>query len=272
MLTDSKAQSAKLDEACGCAADACNAEPFLAGATAASGRLARFSSTLFLGFGLVLGIVVLVALLGEWLGLLDRLSDLIPWPVWAVIVLAGGLPIFRDVGRAALRRKVTSHTLMTVGLIAAVAVGQWPAAVLVVFFMRLADYVERYTSSRARQAVRELTAMAPERARIERDGREIELPLTEVRVGDVVVVRPGENIPVDGEVVGGHAAVNQAAVTGEAMPVEAGPGARVFAASFAQSRAFARAGNRRRPGQHFWPRDPPRRRGGAAPRRRTAGR
>jgi Cd2+/Zn2+-exporting ATPase/Cu+-exporting ATPase len=82
--------------------------------------------------------------------------------------------------------------------------------------------------------VKDLTTMAPQQARVERDGLEQEVPIVEVRVGEMVVIRPGEQIPVDGDVVSGHATVDQAAITGEAMPVEVGPGAHVFAASFAR--------------------------------------
>ncbi|MER3428123.1 MAG: copper-translocating P-type ATPase, partial [Pyrinomonas sp.] len=85
---------------------------------------------------------------------------------------------------------------------------------------------------RAHRAVKDLAAMAPQTARVERDGQEVEVPVGAVQVGDVVVVRPGDQIPVDGEVVSGQATVNQSAITGESMLVEVGPGARVFAASF----------------------------------------
>jgi Cd2+/Zn2+-exporting ATPase/Cu+-exporting ATPase len=217
-----------------CANETCDCHAASGDAGTPSNRLAGFSSTLLWGFGLVLGIVVLLAVLGEWFGVLDHLEDFIPWPAWATVVVLGGYPIFRNVMRATLRGRITSHTLMTVGLLAAVATGQWAAAVLVVFFMRLADQIEHYTVSRARRAVRDLTAMAPETARIERDGSEVEVPITQVKAGDTVVVRPGEKIPVDGEVLAGHATIDQAAITGESMPVEAGPGSRVFAASFAQ--------------------------------------
>jgi Cd2+/Zn2+-exporting ATPase/Cu+-exporting ATPase len=193
-----------------------------------------FSDQLLAMFSAVLGTVMLLVVLAEWLGLLDRLTDYIPWPVWIAAIAAGGYPIFRAVLRAARNRRVTSHTPMTVGLIAAIAVGAWPAGVLVVFFMRLADYIEHFTVARAHRAVRDLTAMAPDRARVERDGSEIEMPASKVRIDETVIVRPGERIPVDGEVIGGQATVDQAAITGESMPVEAGPGARVFAASFAR--------------------------------------
>lgn len=200
----------------------------------ATDTMASFSGRLLALFGVVLVTVVLLAIFAEWLGWFDALKDAIPWPVWLAIVLAGGYPIFRAVLRAAFARRITSHTLMTVGLIAAITVGAWPGAVIVVFFMRLADYIEHFTATHARTAVHELTEMAPETARVVRDGTEVELPVVQVRIGEVVIVRPGEKIPVDGEVIAGQATVNQAAITGESMPVEAGPGTRVFAASFAQ--------------------------------------
>ncbi|WP_218002147.1 heavy metal translocating P-type ATPase [Microtetraspora malaysiensis] len=185
-------------------------------------------------FGLVVGLVLLVVVVGEWLGAFERLTDRVPFAVGLLLVLAGGFPIFYNVGRAALRRKVTSHTLMTVGVTAALVVGEWPVAAVVVLFMHTANYAERFTTERARRAVRELTALAPKTARVMRDQAEVQVPVGQVRVGETVVVRPGEQIPVDGTVTAGHATVDQAAITGESMPVEAGPGARVFAASFAR--------------------------------------
>jgi Cd2+/Zn2+-exporting ATPase/Cu+-exporting ATPase len=182
-------------------------------------------------FGAVLAVVLLVLVLGERLGLLKAVTDRVPWPLWLALLLGGGYPVFRSVLRAALRRRVTAHTLMTAGVVAAVAVQEWAAALVVVFFMRIADYIEGFTIQRARRALRDLTAMAPRMARLERNGSEVEVPVEELRPGDVVVVRPGGQVPVDGEVVGGQATVDQAAITGEPMPVEAEPGTTVFAAS-----------------------------------------
>jgi Cd2+/Zn2+-exporting ATPase/Cu+-exporting ATPase len=136
--------------------------------------------------------------------------------------------------RAAWNREIISHTLMSVGVVAALVVGQWVTAAIVVFFMRVGDYVETFTAERARRAVKDLTALAPQTARIERGGVEEEVPIAEVAPGDTVIVRPGEQIPVDGEVLAGQATVNQATITGESMPVEAGPGSTVFAATIAQ--------------------------------------
>jgi Cu+-exporting ATPase len=185
-------------------------------------------------FGLVFGAVLLIVVAGEWLGLFETLTRRVPWPLGLAAVLIAGYPVFRNVVRATLKGQVISHTLMTLGVLAAMAVGEWATAAVVVFFMRVGDYAETFTAERARRAVKDLAAMAPQTARVERDGVEREIPIAEVRPGETVVVRPGEKIPVDGEVVGGRATVDQAAITGESMPAEAGPGAKVFAASLAR--------------------------------------
>lgn len=196
--------------------------------------LGDFNRRLLTLLAVVFGAVLFVVVVGEWLGLLEKITERVPLPIGAAIVIAAGYPVFRNVIRAALRRQVISHTLMSLGVIAALAVGQWATAVVVVFFMRVGDYAERFTTERARRAVRDLTALAPKTARVERGGREEEAPLSEVLPGDIVVVRPGESIPVDGDVLAGQATVDQSAITGESMPVEAGPGAHVYAATIAR--------------------------------------
>jgi len=200
-------------------------------ADASSAALTRQTRFLFAG---IFAAVLFIVIGGEWLGLFETLNALIPLPIGAVIVLIAGFPVFRNVVRATLHKQIISHTLMTLGVIAALVVGQWVTALLVVFFMRVGDAVERFTTERARRAVKNLAALAPQTARVEQDGAEIELPVAQVRPGDLVIVRPGEQIPVDGEVVSGQATVDQAAITGEGMPVEAGPGSQVYAATYAR--------------------------------------
>ncbi len=195
--------------------------------------LGSFTRSILTLFGLVFGAVLFIVVIGEWLGLLGAATRKIPWPLWLLVMLIGGYPVFLNVLRKALRGRIISHTLMTVGMLAAIAVGEWAAAVIVVFFMRVGDYVEHFTEERARRAVKDLAALAPQTARVERDGVEIELPIAQVQVGETVIVRPGERIPVDGLVTGGQATVDQSTITGESMPVEAGPGANVFAATIA---------------------------------------
>lgn len=180
---------------------------------------------------LVFSGVLIIVVAGEWLGLFEKLNELVPLPIGAAFVIVGGFPVFRNVVRAALKRRITAHALMTTGAMAALAVGDWVAAAIVVVFMRVGDAIERFTAEGARRAVKELIAMAPQTARVERNGAEVEVPVTEVQVGEIVVVRPGERIPVDGEVIAGHATVDQSAITGESMPVEVARGSHVFAAT-----------------------------------------
>lgn len=179
--------------------------------------------------------MLLVVVVGERLGLVHAVTRRVSLPVWVLLVGAGGWPVFARVARAAARGRVTAHTLMTVGVAAAAAVGEWAAAAVVVFFMRVGDFVERFTTERARQAVAHLARLAPQTARVERGGEEVTVPAGAVQPGEVVVVRPGEAVPVDGEVVEGVATVDQSPVTGESMPTEAGPGSRLFAASVVRS-------------------------------------
>ncbi|MDP2995272.1 MAG: cation-translocating P-type ATPase [Anaerolineales bacterium] len=181
-------------------------------------------------FAGVLGIVVV----GEWMGLFKFLNARIPFLIGLALVLAGGYPVFQNVIRTTLKRQIISHTLMTIGVIAALVVGEWVTALIVVLFMRVGDYVENFTTESARRAVKELTALAPQTARVERDGVEQEVPASQVTPGETVIVRPGEKIPVDGEVLSGQATIDQAAITGESMPVEVAAGAKVHAATLAK--------------------------------------
>lgn len=193
-----------------------------------------FNRRLIILLVVVFGIVLSIVVAGEWLGLFKYLDNLIAFPVGVLIVILGGLPIFRNVIRATLKRQIISHTLMTLGVIAALAVGEWVTAAIVVVFMRVGEYVENFTTEGARRAVKELTAIAPQTARVQRDSAEIEIPIAEVKVDEIVIVRPGEKIPVDGEVVSGQATIDQAAITGESMPVEVTKGSHVFAATIAK--------------------------------------
>lgn len=193
--------------------------------------LADFSRRIFTTFGLAFGAVIIVVVVGEWLGLLEGLTELIPFPVGVGIVLLGGAPIFLNVIRATFNKQIIAHTLMSIGAIAALFVGEWTTAMVVIFFMHISGYTERLTAEGARRAVKDLTAMAPQTARIEKDGEEKEIPVADVQLNDIVIVRPGEKIPVDGEVIAGHAAVDQSSVTGESMPVEAGIGSQVRGAT-----------------------------------------
>ena len=207
------------------------------GMTATEGRPAEVSrrrplpDVLGWAFVSIVAVVALVSVIAERLGLVEVLSERIPPWISIAAVMAGGYPIFRSVVRALRNRTVTSHALMTLGIIGALVIRQYSAAAVIVFFMRFADFVEGFTTERSRRAIKELLKLAPETARVERDGAEREVPPDQLSRGDIVLVKPGERIPVDGVVLDGSAAVNQAPITGESVPVEKHAGHRVFAAS-----------------------------------------
>lgn len=202
-------------------------------APAVQSETPNFTRRVLTLFGIVFALVLFVVVVGEGMGLFESLTERVPLWIGALVVLAAGWPIFRNVVRATLRGQVISHTLMSLGALAALFVGQWATAVVVVFFMRVGEYAEQFTTEQARKAVKNLTALAPQMACVERDGTELEVPIAQVRIDETVVVRPGEKIPVDGEVITGQATINQAAITGESIPVEASAGAKVYAATIA---------------------------------------
>ncbi|MDR7545476.1 MAG: cation-translocating P-type ATPase [Armatimonadota bacterium] len=182
-------------------------------------------------FVAAVAVVILAGLAAERLGWIEAAMRIVPPPVAAATVLIGGYPIFRKVVLALRARSVTPHALMTLGIVGALGIGEYAAAAVIVFFMRLADFLDAYTAGRARQAIKELVAMQPLEARVERDGAELVIPAAQVRPGETVLVKPGERIPVDGVIVSGRAAVNQAPITGESVSVEREIGQRVLAAT-----------------------------------------
>lgn len=195
------------------------------------GQASAFTRRILMLFGIVIGLVLFIVVIGEWLGFFERLTALVPYPIGTMGVLLAAAPILRNVLRAAWQRQITAHTLMSLGMAAALIVGEWATAGVVVFLMYVGTAIERMTAERTRRAVKDLTALAPQTARLWRAGAEQVVPIGAVQVGDEVIVRPGEAIPTDGVVCDGHATVNQAAITGESLPVEVSIGAQVYAAT-----------------------------------------
>jgi Cd2+/Zn2+-exporting ATPase len=124
--------------------------------------------------------------------------------------------------------------LMTIGAIGAIFLGLWEEAALLVFIYSLGDVLEAYAVDKARGAIRALMELVPKEALVLRDGNESVLPTEEIGIGDVVIVRPGEKIPLDGKVVSGSSFVDQAPITGESIPVEKKAEDEVFAGAINQ--------------------------------------
>ncbi len=143
-------------------------------------------------------------------------------------ILFGGYLRFVSGFKDIFRRKITVSVFVTVALIATMAVGEFRAAAIVVFIMSVASALESYTLDKTRKSIRNLLDLAPQTATLRRGKEEITVPASEVQIGDVVVVRPGGRIPVDGTVLAGTSSVNQAAITGESIPAEKVKGDNVF--------------------------------------------
>ncbi len=138
-------------------------------------------------------------------------------------------------------RRLDINTLMVVAVVGAIALGDWWEAAAVIWLFDVAEWLEGWTVRRARHAVRAAMAVMPERALVRRGGVELDVAAPEVIVGDVVIVRPGERIPVDGLLVAGGTDVDQSPITGESWPVEKMPGDAVLGGTINGMGAFEMA-------------------------------
>ncbi len=164
------------------------------------------------------------------------------WPVIAlalVSIASGGWPTYKK-GWLALKSGVLNmNTLMSIAVTGAILIGQWPEAAMVMFLFALAEVIEVLSLDRARNAIRGLLAMAPEQATVRQpDGNWLDVPAKTVAVGDLVRIRPGERIPLDGVLESGQSAVNQAPITGESIPVSKATGDTVFAGTINETGSF----------------------------------
>ena len=150
-------------------------------------------------------------------------------------ILIGGLPIFKEAFADLLKGRMTMELSMTIALVAASAIGEFITALLITVFVLIAEILEGMTVGRGRRAIRQLLDLLPQTVEVRSQGQVASRGISEVTVGDVVLVRPGGHVPVDGVVVSGHSFVDQATITGESMPVEKIPGTRVFAGTINQS-------------------------------------
>jgi Cd2+/Zn2+-exporting ATPase len=148
--------------------------------------------------------------------------------VFALAIVTGGIHTAKRAWTSLRGGVLDIYVLMLVAVAGAVALGQWSEGASVVFLFALAQLLESRAMERARGAIRALMDLAPQTALVVRGGVERVVSVDDVRVGDVVIVKPGEKVPLDGRVSAGTSHVNQAPVTGESLPVEKAPGDEVF--------------------------------------------
>lgn len=173
------------------------------------------------------GVLVLTTVVAGWLGYDRGGVTQIPALVGALLL---GAPLFWAAFKELRHMRASSSTLVALAILAAIATGEYTTAGLLAFILLVADQFVRHTAFGAQRAIEELVHLTPDTARLlESDGTEREVGLAEVKVGQFVRVRPGENLPVDGRVSSGRSTINQASLTGEAMPVSVEKGDQVFA-------------------------------------------
>ncbi len=176
---------------------------------------------------LVGGVLVMMTVIANWVGYRDSLTAQIPALIGAAVL---GAPLVWAAFRELRQGRASSSTLVAIAILAAIAATEYQTAGLLAFILLVADQFVRHTAFGAQRAIEELIELTPDIARvIHPDGREEEMSLDAVKVGQTVRVRPGENLPVDGRVVTGRTTINQASLTGEAMPISAEPGRDVYA-------------------------------------------
>jgi heavy metal translocating P-type ATPase len=165
-----------------------------------------------------------------------------PFPHISVIgivaALIGGYPIFKEAFENIVERKMTMELSMTIALLSALVIGEFFTALVITGFVLAAEVLEGLTVGRGRRAIQSLLDFLPRTVAVRRDGQVIEVPSDQVQVDETVIVKPGGHIPVDGIVLSGRSFVEQAAITGEAMPVEKAPGDAVYAGTINQSGAL----------------------------------
>jgi Cd2+/Zn2+-exporting ATPase len=171
----------------------------------------------------------------EWLGWGP--SDL-PILLSILSLILGAFPILKSATKALLIPDLNVDTLVSIAAISATAVGAYREAATVIFIMLLGEFLEQHTVGKTRKAIASLVQLVPKVAWIRREGNEVQVPIEKVKIKDVLVVKPGERIPVDGIILSGDGSINQSMLTGESMPVEKGMGDRVYCGTLNESGSF----------------------------------
>lgn len=158
--------------------------------------------------------------------------------LFTLAIVVGGMDIFRTGIKNVVTFEFDIKALMSIAIIGAVIIGEWREAAIIVFLFAVSEALEAYSVNKARQSIQSLIDIAPAMATVKRNESIVQLRTEEIKIGDILVVKPGEKIAMDGQVLAGQSTINQAAITGESVPVFKQQGDEVFAGTLNEEGAL----------------------------------
>ena len=181
---------------------------------------------------IILTVISGIFLLISWLGLL---KDVLTFDPAIISIVISGTPILLEAAEGLITRfDLKANVLVSIALIASAAIGEYFAAAEIAVIMMIGEILEDRTVRKSQESVKKLIQMTPQTARIKSSAGEKEISIEQVKIGDIILVRPGESIPVDGIIIKGHTSINQSIITGESMPVDKTVGDEAFVGTLNQ--------------------------------------
>lgn len=167
---------------------------------------------LIISLGFILVAVISQLSLGE--------DHLLTKALYILAIIIGGFDLFKEGFSDLIKLDFSMESLMTIAIIGAAFIGEWAEGSIVVILFAISEALERFSMDKARQSIRSLMDIAPKEALIRRNNVEQLVSVDKIDIDDIMIIKPGQKIAMDGLVINGHSSVNQAAITGESVPVE----------------------------------------------------
>ncbi|EPN1172468.1 heavy metal translocating P-type ATPase [Listeria innocua] len=167
---------------------------------------------LIISLGFILVAVISQLSLGE--------DHLLTKALYILAIIIGGFDLFKEGFSDLIKFDFSMESLMTIAIIGAAFIGEWAEGSIVVILFAISEALERFSMDKARQSIRSLMDIAPKEALIRRNNVEQLVSVDKIDIDDIMIIKPGQKIAMDGLVINGHSSVNQAAITGESVPVE----------------------------------------------------
>lgn len=167
--------------------------------------------------------------------MLNGIAELYYNPMYVIAIVLSGLPIFLKGVRAIASASLDMNSLMTIAVVGAMLIGEWFEGATVIFLAAIANHLEAWSMERSRKAVKKLMELAPLTGIVIKDKTQVEKNADQIRIGEVILIKPGAKVPLDSEVIEGESWFNQAPVTGESAPVSKHAGDKLFAGSINSS-------------------------------------